>query len=92
MKIIGDINCVVSNQVRFPKSKKRRIRKKWADRNCNGENTPIPDVYVMKKQGLIIGHPSTIAELTHKIRDAETKSCIVDGSCPMGIVNTWGIL
>lgn len=39
-------------QVRFPRSKKRRIRKKWAKRSCNWVSKPIRGCYQLAATAL----------------------------------------
>jgi len=45
MEVIVDVNCykTINEQVRFPRSKKKRIRKKWCKdrRNWVFEKTPL---------------------------------------------------
>jgi hypothetical protein len=48
-------------QYRFPKSKKRRIRRKWAKRPENYRVFPDPRLYIM--DDTIIAHPQTLARL-----------------------------
>lgn len=45
MKVIKSIHCVERRQTRFPKSKKFRIRKKWAKREAN--HIYIPKAFQM---------------------------------------------
>lgn len=51
--LLGSLKIVESNfmynrvQVRFPRSKSKRIRRKWAKRESSYKNIPIRDVYVM---------------------------------------------
>jgi hypothetical protein len=63
IRIFENIHCTVRKQFRFPLSKRRRIRAKWAKREFNLRHLPDPNVYVMKQQGLMVGHPATIAKL-----------------------------
>jgi len=74
--MIGDTQIYVSSylvireQFRFPTSKKRRIRKKWAKRNKNFRQFPDPKMYVlnMKDQRMgYIGHPATVQKLKEMI-------------------------
>ncbi len=50
-------------QVRFPKSKKRRIRKKWAKRSQNWRVKPSDRGYVMDGGATVIGDPGVIAAM-----------------------------
>ena len=57
-----------ARQVRFPRSKKRRIRKKWRQDSANWEpavKLPDPDLYRMTLWGreCFVGHPATVARL-----------------------------
>ena len=63
IQFISEPSMVDRYQFRFPRSKKRRIRKKWAKRAKNFRSTPQPFVYWMKDQNLMIGHPSIISEI-----------------------------
>lgn len=61
--------CVDRVQIRFPRTKKRRIRRKWAKRERNFEARPAKAVYRIKNAlggDYILGHPVTIG----KMRDA----------------------
>lgn len=44
-------------QTRFPRSKKRRIRKKWAKRQENFRSEPDPCAYILS--GVLYAHPAT---------------------------------
>lgn len=50
-------------QFRFPRSKKRRIRKKWAARQQNFKQVPNTTLYYLPKQGVIYCHPESAAKL-----------------------------
>lgn len=58
-------NLTFSKQVRFPKSKKRRIQKKWA-RNPKYHQEFI-DSSIYRVGGVFIMHPQTYALLQDKI-------------------------
>ena len=49
IRFVVDVNIVEikRQQVRFPRSRKRRIRKKWASKNCNWIVERIPACYQM---------------------------------------------
>ena len=66
-RLIGDESLVLARQVRFPRSKKRRIRRKWGLRRENNEFTPMPDVFYGAESKTVIAHPATIAELRRRI-------------------------
>jgi hypothetical protein len=57
--IVESLMAVNRTQVRFPKSKKRRIRAKWENRERNFKS--IPQAFQMGNQ--IICHPSIAARL-----------------------------
>lgn len=53
-------------QVRFPRSKKRRMRKKWAKQRRNFGFAPSPRIY--RIGDTIIGHPEVIAKIKRKLK------------------------
>lgn len=55
----------LTKQFRFPRSKKRRIRKKWAKNPANYK--PRQDVLFDQQRGVIYAHP-TIAKQLEKFR------------------------
>jgi hypothetical protein len=55
-----------SIQVRFPRSKKKRIRKKWRKKKENWGIKPGEKVYVM--DGIIIAHPVIIQKIKDQAR------------------------
>jgi len=63
LNVIESVACVLRKQFRFPRSRRRRIRNKWARQDSNCRILPDPNVYVMKQQGTMVGHPATIAHL-----------------------------
>jgi hypothetical protein len=67
MKILANSNLLIHKQVRFPKSKKRRIRKKWERRSSNWHSDPDPNIYAyidpLNKQQVCVAHPLTIKRL-----------------------------
>lgn len=58
------INNHMIEQVRFPKSKKNRIRKKWANRIENFR----PSTKIMIVEGSFVCHPSTAYALYMELR------------------------
>jgi hypothetical protein len=58
IRIIESAAMATRTQVRFPKSKTRRIRKKWAKREENWRLIPWTDVYRLS-DGTLIAHPVT---------------------------------
>jgi len=63
LKVIQNTYCTVRKQYRFPHSKKRRIRAKWAKRERNFRYTPSPYVYIMENHGIAMMHPATYQKL-----------------------------
>lgn len=62
-KLMPSKLLVERGQVRFPKSKSHRIRKKWSKRFCNFGDVPMQKVWILKPQRMIIGHPRLIKSL-----------------------------
>lgn len=60
-RFIEQNSCLKRKQVSFPRSKRRRIRRKWAkdDRRC--VTVADPEVYFMGQAKVIVGHPVTLA-------------------------------
>lgn len=52
-------------QVHFPRSKKKRMRRKWAKQPKNYRDVPKPDVYLIDGRYLV-GHPATLAKIEKK--------------------------
>ncbi len=50
-------------QVRFPQSRRRRIRKKWRRRECNWRTTPNMELLIDDATHSIYGHPLAIKQL-----------------------------
>ena len=63
-RIVENAQLVIREQVRFPKSKKRRIRKKWARQARNWDARPDPAIYQLSQQGWLVMHPAT----AHRVR------------------------
>ena len=61
LRIITDHQMADRVQFRFPRSKKRRIRKKWAKRQENWKAVPWPRAYQIN--GTLVMHPAMLAEL-----------------------------
>jgi len=57
-------------QVKFPRSNKQRIRKKWAKRASNWKSVPKRDVY--KIGGMLVCHPITATAIRAKILKGES--------------------
>jgi hypothetical protein len=56
-------------QVHFPRSKKRRIRKKWAKRPANWKVTVTPLECYMQVGGVIYMHPVVLERLRRELDD-----------------------
>lgn len=56
-------------QVRFPKSKKKRMRKKWAKNPKNHDWTADEHVYIFGNN--IIAHPETLAKLSYLLQERQ---------------------
>lgn len=61
-------------QIRFPRSKRRRIRRKWAKDMRNCEFRPDPCVRVWGDGKVVFGHPATMAELRRKYEEWKEKA------------------
>lgn len=59
IRIIESPHAVIREQIRFPKSKKKRIRKKWAKRECNFRTVPM--VYFIGDMAVV--HSSIVVRL-----------------------------
>lgn len=73
LRIYRDHLLTMRKQFRFPRSKKRRIRSKWAKRISNSRELPM-NTLIQINDGMgraFIGHPATIDAL---IRRAEMES------------------
>lgn len=65
LKVFCDDSLVDRVQVRFPKSKKRRIRRKWAKNPKYWVTRPKPDYYIVGD--MLFGHPEVIRKLMVEI-------------------------
>lgn len=63
MDIIVDPKMMLEYQVRKPRSKKRRIQKKWAKRINNWKFEPDPNCQIMALAGIVRMHPSTLQHI-----------------------------
>jgi len=68
IRIVEDSNCGVmrSKQVRFPRSKKSRMRRKWAKKPSNWQNWLEPRAYDIG--GTIVAHPLLVAEIRRRFQ------------------------
>ena len=67
-KVVGNPILVVARQIRFPRSKKKRIRKKWSRDPRNIVYDPDPMCYVVGNT--ILAHPSVAQILREQIPQA----------------------
>ena len=66
-------------QAEFPRSKKRRVRQKWAKQARRYRETPYPSV--KQQDGLLVLHPRVLKEASERIlRQFERKIC--ERVCP----------
>ena len=56
-RIIEDESLVIRGQVKFPRSKKKRIQKKWRGNVANWLPRPDLNYYINHKFGIISCHP-----------------------------------
>lgn len=63
--IIEDANCceLVLTQIKFPKTKKARIQRKWRWQSKNWQLVSKPLAYHIPSENLIICHPTVAAQL-----------------------------
>lgn len=77
--MINGINVVTSAhlprfkivQYRFPKTKKKRIQKKWKKQKKNFKQIPINTSYVINGNTLIV-HPDDLNKLEHLIQKEQS--------------------
>lgn len=62
-KLLDDPTMTVCRQIRFPRSKRRRIRMKWAKRRENCEFKPDQNVLVCAEKKWMAAHPSLMGPL-----------------------------
>jgi hypothetical protein len=67
MDVIINPHLTIKVQNRFPKSKRRRIRAKWAKRERNFKHLPDPNYYIMSDAGAIAMHPALWSELKGEV-------------------------
>lgn len=67
MPVIINEHLVNWKQIRFPKSKKKRIRKKWEKQRKNWLAIPEPDVFIDKVKQVVYAHPITAEKLRHQL-------------------------
>ena len=59
IKIIESPHAVASTQIRFPRTKKKRILKKWKKQDCNYALRPAAYMF----QGEFITHPEVMKRI-----------------------------
>lgn len=77
IKIFESAALVITKLKRFPRTKKRRIIKKWMKRPCNVITFPDPSLYVINTTDtflgggdrVVIGHPETVAKVKAKLNE-----------------------
>ena len=71
VRVLESEHLVIREQVRFPRSKRKRIRKKWAKRPENWAERPDPDIYRMADpitgRVQLVCHPETARRLREMI-------------------------
>ena len=70
LKLVSDHHMADRKQVTFPRSKKRRIRKKWAKQAKHYKWIPWDTMYRMGNT--IFLHPSKLAELKKTLSNSAT--------------------
>ena len=59
IKIIESPHAVASTQIRFPRTKKKRILKKWKKQDCNYALRPAAYMF----QGEFVTHPEVMKRI-----------------------------
>ena len=67
LRLVSNPQMCDHKQVRFPRSKKRRIRRKWAKNQKNWKDIPQSNYYICN--GSIIAHPEIIEQLKEQLKD-----------------------
>ena len=55
-------------QVRFPRSKKARIRKKWRKQRKNYDRQQVRDPKIYKVGNMVVCHPNVMSDIKGSIR------------------------
>lgn len=79
LPVYYDSDLVDRVQVRFPRSKKRRIRRKWAKQSCNFRHVPQTTIYVARD--FIILHPAMADRLRDRLEEENRKRNVALGDC-----------
>lgn len=69
LQILESNHCADTRQFRFPRSKKKRIRKKWEKRPENYRRVPWKYAIHDTRSGLMVMHPLMAAELRRTIAE-----------------------
>lgn len=78
-KFVENPRMVTGRMLRPPRSKKYRIRKKFANRPGNMVYTPAAGLFYMHAQRVVIGHPVTIAALKARIAESAARGLAAKG-------------
>lgn len=70
---IENPRMVKGRMLRQPRSKKYRIRKKFANRPGNMAYEPAEGLFYMKAERIVIGHPVKIAELKARLAESAAR-------------------
>jgi hypothetical protein len=70
MTFISSANLTKRVQYRFPKSKRRRVRKKWKNDPKNWRTMPDDKIYIMGNRAIC--HPLTLRKLNETL---STNNC-----------------
>ena len=78
---IREIQClVIRKQIRFPHSRRKRIRKKWAKNRSNYLCSPDPKIYHVTMptefggNEMLVGHPKTV-KIMMQLLDPSKNRC-----------------
>jgi hypothetical protein len=63
MRVTESVNAVSRKQVKFPRTKKRRLQKKWTKDIRNWETRPA----IFMVSGNIVAHPALTHELMKRV-------------------------
>jgi hypothetical protein len=66
-KLIPDTSLIEARQIRFPRSKRRRIRRKWSRRQENLIIRPSSMLLYDHSARTVVGHPAALVMLRAKI-------------------------
>lgn len=80
-RLIPDERLVIARQIRFPRSKRRRIRRKWARRPANHLFSPSPFLTYDEAGKTVVGHPATLVILRHKIFASKQADARAHNAC-----------